>query len=79
MSASWLWTLEISLDDAAGSIQTVTRVPCCHCAEAWAALCFNKRAEPTSESDTATVSTAAMVIMRLRQRFPSVSLMAYRK
>ena len=39
--------------------------------EAWAALCFNNNAEPTSDSDTATVSTAAMVIMRLRHRFDS--------
>ena len=54
----------------------VTRVPCCHWADAWAALCLRSNAEPTSDSDTATVSTAAMVIIRLRQRFDRVSLTA---
>jgi hypothetical protein len=78
-SANWLCTLEISFCEAVGSIHTVTRVPCCHCADAWAALCLRSKADPTSDSDTATVKTAAIVIIRFRQRFPVVSLKAYRK
>ncbi len=68
--------LLISPLDAAGCIQTVTLVPCCHCEVAWAALCFNSRAAPTRDSETATVRTAAIVIMRFRQRFDNVSLTA---
>ncbi len=59
-----------------GCIQTVTLVPCCHSTDAWAALCLSSSAEPTSDSETATVRTAAMVIMRLRHRLLKVSLKA---
>src|SRR5664280_1244600 len=69
-------TLLISPGVALGCIQMLTRVPCCHVRDACAALCFSRSADPTSESDTATVKTAAIVIIRLRQRLEKVSLTA---
>ncbi len=74
--ASCVLIEEISPAEAVGAIHTVTRVPCCHCTDACAALCLRSRAPPTSDSETATVNTAAIVIMRLRQRLLRVSLMA---
>ena len=68
--------VEISPVEAVGCIQTVTRVPCCHWKEACAALCFKSSAPPTSDRETATVSTAATVIIRLRHRLLKVSLKA---
>ena len=47
--------------------------PCCHWVVAWATPWRRRSDAPTSDNDTATVSTAAMVISRLRHRFDAVS------
>ena len=74
MSAlSWVPTASISRALAVGFIQTMTWVPRCHSTSALAAPCLSSRAAPTRESETATVSTAAIVISRLRQRLDAVS------
>src|SRR5665213_2588618 len=62
---------------APGATHTITFTPCCHSMVALVAPCFNRRAEPTSASDTATVSTAATVINRLRHRLVVASRATY--
>ena len=71
--ASWVPTASICWLVALGSIQTVTLVPRSRVPVALAAPWRSSRAAPTSDSDTATVRTAAIVISRLRHRFDAVS------
>ena len=47
--------------------------PFCHSSVALDAPCFNRSAEPTRASDTATVKMAAAVISRLRHRLVAAS------
>ena len=66
-------TAAISWELASGSIQTVTWVPRSRVPVALAEPWRSSSAAPTSDSETATVRTAAMVMSRLRHRFDAVS------
>ena len=70
---SWVPTAAISCALASGCIQTVTWVPRSSVPVALADPWRSSSAAPTSDSDTATVRTAAIVMRRLRHRFDAVS------
>ena len=56
-----------------GLSHTMTSTPCAHWVVAWATPWRSRSDAPTSDNDTPTVSTAAMVMSRLRHRFDAVS------
>ena len=57
----------------AGSSQMMASTPWAHCVVAWATPWRRSSEAPTSDNETPTVSTAAMVMSRLRHRFDAVS------
>ncbi len=64
----------IWVDLAEGLTQTITSTLFCHWTVARDAPCLSRSAEPTRARETATVSTAATVIRRFRQRLVTASL-----
>ena len=67
------WMVVRWADPIPGSRKTSTFTPCCHLVVALETAWRSNSDAPTSDSDTATVRMAAMVIRRLRHRLEAVS------